>query len=59
MRKTRYRIVRDRWLGYEVQVWRWWWPKWTCAGFSNTHSSIERAERWLAGYRREFVKTCD
>lgn len=38
-----YRIVSDRWSGFEVQVWRWWWPFWvmpTC----NTHRSVERAE---------------
>ena len=23
---TRYRVVRDRWLGYEAQYKAWWWP---------------------------------
>lgn len=54
--KTRYRIVKDRYCGYEVQQWRWWWPVWTTCAFSNTHISVERAERWLAGYRKLVVK---
>lgn len=41
-----YKIVRDRYLGYEVRVWRWWFPFWMQAGFTNTHSSVDAAERW-------------
>lgn len=41
--KRKYRIVRDRWAGYEFQVWRWWWPFWVMP-YCNTHSTIETAE---------------
>jgi hypothetical protein len=54
--KTHYRIVRDRYCGFEVQQRRWWWPVWTMCGFTNTHSSVERAEQWLEGYRGVVVK---
>lgn len=39
-----YRIVRDRFSEYEVQIRRWWWPFWVQAGIRNSHSSVERAE---------------
>ncbi len=51
-----YRIVRDRFAGYEVQIWRWWWPFWVQAGFSNTHASVERAEEWARNYAQVVVK---
>jgi len=56
MFKTRYRIVKDRYCGYEVQQWCWYWPVWVCCAFSNTHTTVERAERWLDGYRNRVVK---
>jgi hypothetical protein len=43
MLKKRYRIVTDRYLGYEVQVKYWWWPWWIMP-FSNTHYTIEKAK---------------
>ena len=50
MRTRRYRVVTDAYLGFEVQVWRWWWPFWmqcqTENGPSNTWSSLERAEEF-------------
>lgn len=54
--KRYYRIVRDRWLGYEVQ-WRYWWmPFWVQASFSNTHSTIEKAEEFARNHARPQVK---
>jgi hypothetical protein len=53
---TQYRIVRDTYAGYEVQVRRWWFPLWVPLGFSNTHTSIERAEAWMKGAIKEEVK---
>jgi hypothetical protein len=41
--KKRYRIVTDKYLGFEVQVKYWWWPCWVMP-FSNTHPSIEKAK---------------
>jgi len=51
--KTKYRIVSDRYLGYECQIWRWYWPFWVQMGFTNTHSSIEDAKRYI--YWHAFV----
>jgi hypothetical protein len=48
--KTKYRIVSDRYLGYECQIWRWYWPFWVQMGFTNTHSSIEDAKRYIDWY---------
>lgn len=42
---THWRIVTDRYCGFEVQSWRWWWPFWI-QGATNTHSSIELAEAY-------------
>jgi hypothetical protein len=45
--KTKYRIVSDRYAGYECQIWRWYWPFWVQMGFTNTHLSIEAAKRYI------------
>ena len=47
--KRRYRIVRDNFLGFEVQYKVWWWPFWMQAGSrggrgTNTRPSIESAD---------------
>lgn len=51
-----YRIVSDRYAGYEVQKRVWWWPFWRQVGFSNTHSTIERAEAFALGDANRIVK---
>lgn len=53
---AKYRIVTDGYAGYEVQIWRWWFPFWVQLGFTNTHSTIERAERYARGNARTVVK---
>lgn len=50
--KTYYRIVTDRWAGFEVQSWSWWWPFWSQVGFSNTHSYVEDAEAYAQRHAR-------
>lgn len=55
MRK-RYRIVTDRFAGYEVQEWCWWWPFWRQSNFTNTHSSLEKAEEYAARSSGKVVK---
>lgn len=50
---TRYRVVRDGYCGFEVQAKRWWLPFWIqCSGdhggFTNTHSSLERAKDFIS-----------
>lgn len=53
-----YKIVTDRYSGFEVQVRHWWFPIWLQAGFTNTHSSVENAERFAErhalGERRQW-----
>ena len=44
--KTKYRIVTDKYAGYEAQVWRWYWPFW-CEIWVNTHKTIERARKYI------------
>jgi hypothetical protein len=43
MFKTHYRVVTDRYLGFEAQVRYWWSPFWIECGYPNTHPSIEKA----------------
>ena len=50
--KNEYRIVTDSWLGYEVQIRRWWFPLWLEID-TNTHPSIERAERFAERHAKE------
>lgn len=49
--KKKYRIVTDRFCGYEAQVKYSWWPFWfqMCydGGWTNSHSSIEEAEEFI------------
>jgi len=50
--KTRYRIVTDRYLGYEVQSRRWWFPFWIqCSDdryyCANTHHSVDAAKAFI------------
>jgi len=50
--KTRYRIVTDQYLGYEVQSRRWWFPFWIQCGdgrycYSNTHQTVDAAKAFI------------
>ncbi len=40
---SKWRIVRDSYAGYSVDVWRWWFPIWIEKGGANTFSTIEAA----------------
>lgn len=52
----RYRIVTDRYAGYEVQ-WRWkWLPIWWQAGGTNTFLSVENAEKYAERCKKRVVK---
>lgn len=53
--KTKYRIVRDNYSGYEVQRKRWWFPIWLQVGV-NTHYSLEKAEAYVQKYINYVVK---
>lgn len=49
--KRRYRIVKDAYLGYEVQSRIWCFPFWlecrSSIGISNTHHTIEKAKEFI------------
>ena len=45
--RTRYRIVTDRYAGFEVQQ-RLWWLPWWHQPQTNTHCSIEQAHAFIA-----------
>ena len=51
-----YRIVRDSFAGYEVQRRVWWWPFWRQCGFTNTHKTLEGAERYAEEHAQGCVK---
>lgn len=55
---ARYRIVRDKYCGFAVQWWRWYWPFWS-EPLVNTHSSIEDAETWAHSHSCMVVKYLD
>jgi hypothetical protein len=43
MKLSKYRVVKDNYNGYEVQVWRWWFPFWCELGGTNSFESLEEA----------------
>lgn len=51
----KYRIVHDKYCGYEVQVWRWWFPVWLQPE-CNTHMSIAAAHGYGRAVTRQVVK---
>lgn len=55
-----YRIVTDRYAGYETQVYQRWFfglfGSWVQAGGTNTHPTIEAAEKWANAHAQHVVK---
>lgn len=51
---TQYRIVTDKFQGFEVQYKVWWWPFWSQCGTrssdTNTHHTVEEAERFALAH---------
>ena len=43
--RTKYRIVKDGYAGYEAQFKRWWFPVWMQCGFCNTSGTVEQARK--------------
>jgi len=43
----KYRIVTDKFAGYECQIWRLWWPFWVQMNWTNTNSLIEKAKEYI------------
>lgn len=54
MLKKKYRIVRDKYAGYEVQFRFWWLPFiWFEAYGCNTHFTLESAEALARRHQTE------
>lgn len=47
---TQYRIVTDKFLGFEVQYKVWWWPFWIQCSNTNTHCTVVGAERFALAH---------
>ncbi|MDY0251185.1 MAG: hypothetical protein RBR45_14215 [Pseudomonas sp.] len=45
--KRRYRIITDRFLGFEVQYTYWWFPFWIELDWTNTHNTISEAKEYI------------
>jgi hypothetical protein len=54
--KPHYRIVRDTYLSYSVQIWRWYWPLWRDVNPYRSFIMLEEAERYAAGCASIVVK---
>ena len=57
--RMKLRIVEDAYAGFEVQVWRWWFPFWTQIpgpmGLVNTFPSVEKAEEYAIKWSKAKV----
>ena len=51
MKFKRYRIQADSFRGYEVVVWRFWFPFWVQLGAINTHRTIEEAKEYAERFK--------
>ena len=54
LRLRRFRITTDVYAGYEVQIWRLWWPFWIQYRM-NTFACIEDAKAYLNAARETVV----
>lgn len=58
--KNKYRIVRDKYSGYEAQVKYWFFPFiWLQVGFSNTSRSVEGARLIIEHHKIPVVEYVD
>lgn len=59
MFRNKYRIVTDSYSGYEVQIRYWYSLFWVECGLpggkTNTHKTIEQAERFAKDHSNKFV----
>jgi hypothetical protein len=56
MLKNRYRVVTDKYAGYEAQVKYWWFPlMWFQCFRINTNHSIEQAKQVIERHKRKVV----
>ena len=62
--RNKYRIVEDGYLGYCVEIKKWWFPFWVeilgrRVVDANTHPTIKEAEEYIEKHKRKgwVVKT--
>jgi hypothetical protein len=51
--KNKYRIVTDKYAGYEVQVKKWFWPFWVETFPIDSFHSVERAEKHIENIKNK------
>lgn len=55
--RNEYRVVRDRYAGYEAQVRYWWFPfVWRQIGWVNTRATVEASEEVCRSHAQGVVK---
>jgi len=47
MKFKKHRIVTDKYLGFECQVWYLWFPFWVPINLGNTHKTLEKAKKFI------------
>lgn len=57
MKLIKYRIVKDTYSGFEVQIWRLWFPFWVQKDCINTYPSLERAIEAIEIYKTKVIYT--
>lgn len=55
--RTHWRIVRDNYMGYEVQYRRWWSPFWKQHNGCNTLATLNAAHNYVRRYANPVVWT--
>jgi hypothetical protein len=50
--KNRYRVIRDRFSGFEAQVRYWWFPfYWSQIDSCNTSATLEKAKWYIEAHK--------
>lgn len=57
--RTRYRIVHDRYLGFETQFRPWWCPWWFMCFGVNTSGTLERAREIARNHAQPVIENVD
>ena len=53
--KTRYRVVSDKYCGFEAQYRHWWMPFYLQCFGTNTSSTLEGAKFVINGHKRQVL----
>ncbi len=58
VKTNKYRVIRDKYAGYEAQIKRWWFPFWLQISVS-TSSTVEGAVKTCKNHHNKVVKYID